>query len=1104
MPAENATAQPASCLAESPRKVGANDRRQIFSPEAGAGKRPRVEQPRAVHSVFHETSVAPSKGGAVFVEIFAGCARLSRCAKQQGFQVIPVDGPRNEHTPECPVLTLDLTDEHAQECLIQTLNVLHPAVIHIALPCGTGSRAREKPIAPSLVNQGAPVPRPLRNQDFPLGFPWLTPYEELKVHSANMLAKFVVFLLQKGLEWESIVCIENPLNSWMWVVLQHFVNETQCPAVTRAWNAMFDVVFSNCAHGGERPKQTLFRVTHPFLQPLAKECPGNHKHKPYAINKTFGAWKFDTAGESEYPLLLCQRFVALIKSHLVSTFSFNPQVAQPGAHQQSRKHRALIPEYHRLVHSPPTKGEYKLLPPVHRGDTGGDEAGDAVEADGEKATYGVYHTPKQFVSKALELNHPFDDKFAVEDLTRVNVFSMLTKGKSWVAHQRLNFARRLVTLSKELAPEEARFHLSLPEHAREVLKGKRLLLFKHLLQESGCPDLEAFDLMQGVHLVGVATRSPFFGDKIVPATTTPEFAVLSNKWQRKKIEAKNIHADDPELSKTLWETIMQEVDRGFLQGPYESLEEVHQVLEAKGTVCSRRFAIMQSGKPRIIDDLKESGVNRAFTAVDRLTLHDIDYVTSFCHFITTTIKHALESSEKTVEVKLKDGSILRGSLHSDFHEPCVWKGRCIDLSKAYKQIPVSSQSRKFAVLMVHHFETERPVYFLSRSLPFGASASVFGFNRISKSLWHIATKGCLMMGGVFFDDFPIVEPESLCSLASKSVEGLLKALGWQYSDDPKKVVPFDYAFDVLGTRIDVSGLRARSFSIENKQSRLERIDALLKEVQEADATSKRQAQVIHGNLNFAMSFFLGHTMRIAARAFAALTMDSCKPAPGQITDLCTWARGVLQFLAPKVIDPSGDPRPVVLFTDAAYEDDVATWGMVLLDPVTDTRTAVGGRVPDFLVQKWHALGSDQVITLAEAFAALLARIVFRSYISQRRVLIFVDNEGARHCLIKATSQTLALLQIVQLFHGCAEVDRCIPWIERVPSASNVADLPSRNKTEEAMAIIDGSPWTSEVDVEAVAEMCCNFNGLPRILTKLTCNAFEASFDPLLHDDNTGD
>ncbi|CAK9099135.1 unnamed protein product [Durusdinium trenchii] len=699
--------------------------------------------------------------------------------------------------------------------------------------------------------------------------------------------------------------------------------------------------------------------------------------------------------ESEYPLLLCQRFVALIKSHLVSTFSFNPQVAQPGAHQQSRKHRALIPEYHR-------------------------------------------------------------------------------------------------------------FHLSLPEHAREVLKGKRLLLFKHLLQESGCPDLEAFDLMQGVHLVGVATRSPFFGDKIVPATTTPEFAVLSNKWQRKKIEAKNIHADDPELSKTLWETIMQEVDRGFLQGPYESLEEVHQVLEAKGTVCSRRFAIMQSGKPRIIDDLKESGVNRAFTAVDRLTLHDIDYVTSFCHFITTTIKHALESSEKTVEVKLKDGSILRGSLHSDFHEPCVWKGRCIDLSKAYKQIPVSSQSRKFAVLMVHHFETERPVYFLSRSLPFGASASVFGFNRISKSLWHIATKGCLMMGGVFFDDFPIVEPESLCSLASKSVEGLLKALGWQYSDDPKKVVPVDYAFDVLGTRIDVSGLHGRSFSLENKQSRLERIDALLKEVQEADAISKRQAQVIHGNLNFAMSFFLGHTMRIAARAFAALTMDNCKPAPGQITDLCTWARGVLQFLAPKVIDPSGDPRPVVLFTDAVYEDDVATWGMVLLDPVTDTRTAVGGRVPDFLVQKWHALGSDQVITLAEAFAALLARIVFRSYISQRRVLIFVDNEGARHCLIKATSQTLALLQIVQLFHGCAEVDRCIPWIERVPSASNVADLPSRNKTEEAMAIIDGSPWTSEVDVEAVAEMCCNFNGLPRILTKLTCNAFEASFDPLLHDDNTGD
>ena len=120
---------------------------------------------------------------------------------------------------------------------------------------------------------------------------------------------------------------------------------------------------------------------------------------------------------------------------------------------------------------------------------------------------------------------------------------------------------------------------------------------------------------------------------------------------------------------------------------------------------------------------------------------------------------------------------MRGTLHPDFCAELEWRGRCIDLSKAYKQVPVSQSSRPFAVLMVHHHETGRPVYFLSNSLPFGASASVFGFNRISRTLWHLASHCCKMMGGVFYDDFPFLEPANLCTLASQSYEGLLRALG---------------------------------------------------------------------------------------------------------------------------------------------------------------------------------------------------------------------------------------------------------------------------------------------------------------------------------------
>lgn len=91
---------------------------------------------------------------------------------------------------------------------------------------------------------------------------------------------------------------------------------------------------------------------------------------------------------------------------------------------------------------------------------------------GTKETYGVYRAPKQFIHRAMQVQHPFDQRFAVEDITRQNLFNLLTKGKSWVAKQRLEFARKLAGLARELASDEARFHLSLPAHAQEVLKEK--------------------------------------------------------------------------------------------------------------------------------------------------------------------------------------------------------------------------------------------------------------------------------------------------------------------------------------------------------------------------------------------------------------------------------------------------------------------------------------------------------------------------------------------------------------------------------------------------------------------------------------------------------
>ena len=559
-----------------------------------------------------------------------------------------------------------------------------------------------------------------------------------------------------------------------------------------------------------------------------------------------------------------------------------------------------------------------------------------------------------------------------------------------------------------------------------------------------------------------------------------------------------------EMSRLLWDTTLQEVDAGFLEGPFESMHDLRAHVGTDHVVVSRRFVIIQSGKPRIIDDMRESGVNKAYTAVDALSLHDVDYVASLAHLVTATVRHAIDDPERAVRVPLKTGHWMVGRLHPDFEDEVEWRGRCVDLPKAYKQIPVSPESRPFAVLMVHHYSTGRPVYFVSNSLPFGASSSVFGFNRVSRSLWHIASVFCKLLGGVFFDDFPLLEPQPLCALATKSFEGLLKALGWKFSDDPNKTHPFESEFDVLGIRLTIGSLHGGRFVMQNKPSRIEKIQKLLEETATLERVDKRHAQMVHGNLNFALSFFLGKSLLVSARAFAHLTTEGHRASPEQIKQLCAWTHAMVGSLKPKTLDPKGITTPVLVFTDAAYEHDEATWGIVVIDPVTGLRTAIGGSIPNSLVEAWHDLGTDHVITLAEAFAVLLARVVFREILTQRRALFFVDNEGARYSLIKGVSPTLALLQIVQLFHACSEEDQCMQWVERVPSKSNIADLPSRGQTEKALSIIGGSAYNATVDVEAVAKLCSDFKQMPTLLQHGIQHANSFQLELHQHDDFTGE
>ena len=100
-----------------------------------------------------------------------------------------------------------------------------------------------------------------------------------------------------------------------------------------------------------------------------------------------------------------------------------------------------------------------------------------------------------------------------------------------------------------------------------------------------------------------------------------------------------------------------------------------------------------------------------------------------------------------------------------------WKGKCLDLEKAYRQVPVASASLAYSVALVHNVEGQ-PLYFVSQSLPFGACSSVYAFNRISHSLKFLVQKLLKGILTVFYDDFPILEPSASAGLFLDGPVGL--------------------------------------------------------------------------------------------------------------------------------------------------------------------------------------------------------------------------------------------------------------------------------------------------------------------------------------------
>eukprot|EP00438_Fugacium_kawagutii_P005382 Skav230419 [mRNA] locus=scaffold726:5721:6758:- [translate_table: standard] len=325
---------------------------------------------------------------------------------------------------------------------------------------------------------------------------------------------------------------------------------------------------------------------------------------------------------------------------------------------------------------------------------------------------------------------------------------------------------------------------------------------------------------------------------------------------------------------------------------------------------------------------------------------------------------------------------------------------------------------------------------------------------MSRSLWFLLNKMLAIPCGVFYDDFPLLSPRETACDADSAASELLDCLGWRHARTGPKGKPFESDFTVLGASLDLSRVREGVVTLSNKEGRVERICQQLQQVKSVGKLSVHEAQVLHGLLRFSTGFFAGrHLHQVCSELLQLAGSD-----PRQLGSFVDYASTTLAMCRPRTLTVGFEKRPILIFTDGAWDDGTSGLGVVVIDTASDFRAVLSGCVPDKLLDNWRKSVGEQLICQIEFFAILWTRWRFRDLMKDRRSIWWVDNEAARFGLIKGISPSLAMQGLIREFYIMDLAFPTFSWIERVPSSSNIADPPSRQDPQSICSVLGVSEW----------------------------------------------
>ena len=1055
-----------TCVEVDNKSLGAKTDDKVESPTSSmdAGDKAPQQQPIPPKGDGLQRFTNMNLTDLLFVEIFAGTARLSKAVKELGVEVLPVD-KTSARASQIYIAQYDLTDTAQMEDFMEVLEVEKRRIlaIHLAPACGTASKAREKKLA-SWAKKGFKIPKPLRSAQKPMGVDGLEGLDKIRTETANMVyaatARIISFCVQHG-----IVCsVENPENSLFWLF----------PEIQQIMQSIggFSISFHNCMHGGKRKKLTKWWATQDVFSSLQGLCDDKHQHAKWNPIQQGSALQFPTAEEAAYPHLLCKRIAAVLQQYaitngalVVDTLGAQLSTTTSTSHRwildmlpKGKKLKPLVSEFQSysffLVNpsqepeSAPfflkqLKGSRVVQRQLQWGkirvvDQGngklfywennkdgkqyelGDESATLAEVSQESVvqaelcTLGIPREPWDFVQRAVQAGHPrslaIDLSGDVKEMLKQNFADEPYK----IIKERATFLKQWTVRCKELEAQEQELHCSLEPHMREVLSGKRLLLFREMLLALDYPDQTLVDaISRGFQLSGWLPKSNVFPTTLKRPSRSMDAVQGMAKGLNKNIVKQVAAAQDEELATEVWELTAEELEKGWAW--------IDEQCDGKKHVLAKRFGLRQGAKTRLIDDCSVGGFNSTCGSSEKLKIHAIDEMAAYIAWCLTTFV----------------SSAMEGVV-----------GKTYDLKNAYKQYGICAGDRSLLRIAVWNPILKKVQFLGLNALPFGAVGLVSSFLRISMAIWYIGVRGLRLCWTAFFDDYTLLSKHACSNSASVAAESLFKLLGVDFAKEGKKAVPWGTQVCSLGVKLDLATVvdGETQITIGHTESRVRELSAALESIELSQVMSLKDAEKLRGRLQWFETFAGGRVAQQALRSLSRMASTGRKTEHLTMEEIST-----IRFLRERVI--CAPPTRIsatslstwLVFTDGACEGEVSklgTIGAVLISPCGVALEFISEQVPSELMDKFLTLSKHPIFEL-ELLPVWIALTEWEGHLVGAQCVFYLDNEAAKASLVNGCSSQDSGAEIIQAFVYSEMGLQVKVWFARVPTSSNISDGPSR-------------------------------------------------------------